>query len=634
MGSGRGIVGCGVALGLAAAAALLRLAIDPWLEVDAAAALFLPAIAAAALWGTLPGSVCAAACLVAMALWPRPLDVSQLALVAVGGAAIVGMVGIHRSRQARRIDAVETAREREARDREAQARVAELSEAISRRSAELVERDALMQAVVETAVDAILTIDEQGIVRSFNRAAERMFGFSAAEVLGRNVRVLMPSPYSEEHDAYIHRYLTTGVKRIIGIGRSITGRRKDGTTFPAHLSVSEVRLGDRHLFTGFVRDLTEQRQLEQEFLRSQKMEAIGNLSGAIAHDFNNILMGILACARVASSERHADPALRESFDEIAAAANRGVALTRRLLAFGRQGPAIELRPTDIDAVVRANETMLRQLLGEEIALRVALSARGAALSADDGLIEQIVINLVVNARDAMPAGGEIAVTTRVDAGEIVLEVKDTGTGIPDHVRPRIFEPFFTTKSAEKGTGLGLSTVKRIVEQLQGRIELESEVGKGTTFRLVFPRCSDSPRAPDAAAAPAPSAAAMGATVLLVEDDRLVRASLVRFLKSRGHTVLVAADPAEALRAAEARASIDVLVTDMVLPAMTGNELAGRLRGARPDLKVVFMSAHPADMLIAQGRLAEGDPYLEKPFEMDALAALLNRLLGGMNDRGA
>lgn len=627
MRSGRGIVGCGVAAGLAAAATLLRMAIEPWLGVDVAAALFLPAIAAAALWwGTLPAVVCTAVGVVAMALWPRPVDLPQLALVAVGGTAILGLVGFHRSRDARRSDAAEGLREREAREREVQARVAELSEAISKRSAELVERDALMQAVVETAVDAILTIDEQGIVRSFNRAAERMFGFTAAEVLGQNVRVLMPSPYSEEHDAYLQRYLTSGVKRIIGIGRSIAGRRKDGTTFPAYLSVSEVRLGDRHLFTGFVRDLTEQRQLEQEFLRSQKMEAIANLSGAIAHDFNNILMGILACARVASSERHGDPALRESFDEIAAAANRGVALTRRLLAFGRRGPSVELRPTDIDAVVRANESMLRQLLGEDIALRVELAARGAALSADDGLIEQIVINLVVNARDAMPGGGQIAVTTRLEAGEIALEVRDTGTGIPEDVRPRIFEPFFTTKSAEKGTGLGLSTVKRIVEQLQGRIELQSALGKGTTFRLLFPRCSDAARLPDRAAAPAPSAAATAAVVLLVEDDRLVRASLVRFLKSRGHAVLVAADPAEALRLAEAQATIDVLVTDMVLPEITGNELAARLRATRPNLRVVFMSAHPAEMLIAQGRLREGDPYLEKPFEMDALAAVLNRLL--------
>ena len=424
------------------------------------------------------------------------------------------------------------------------------------------------------------------------------------------------------------------MKKIIGIGREITARRKDGSTFPMYLSVSEARLANERLFTGFVRDLTEQKRLEQEFLRSQKMEAIGSLSGAIAHDFNNVLMGILACARLAAEERRKDASASESFDEIAAAANRGVALTRRLLAFSRRASPADLRPTSIDEVLRENETMLRQLLGEEIDLHVELSAGEAALLADQGRIEQIVINLLVNARDAMPGGGKIAVSTRVDAKELVLEVTDTGCGIPHDVRQRIFEPFFTTKAPDKGTGLGLSTVKRITEQLQGRIELESEVGRGTTFRLAFPRCAPASRRAVAAAPRAPVALQEGRTVLLVEDDRMVRAALLRFLRAKGYTVLVAGSPSEAFSAARSTDSIDVLVTDMVLPEITGSELAHRLRASAPRMKVVYMSAHPSEFLNAQGQLEDGAPYLEKPFEMEALEAVLGRVLADGYDTGS
>ena len=270
--------------------------------------------------------------------------------------------------------------------------------------------------------------------------------------------------------------------------------------------------------------------------------------------------------------------------------------------------------------------MLRQLLGEEIDLHVELSASEAALLADQGLIEQIVINLLVNARDAMPGGGKIAVSTRVDAEELVLEVKDTGCGIPHDLRPRIFEPFFTTKAPDKGTGIGLSTVKRITEQLHGRIELESQPGKGTTFRLAFPRCAPGPRP----ATGAPEARQRGAepggrTVLLVEDDRLVRASLSRFLKGKGYTVLVASSPSEAFRAVHARDTIDVLVTDMILPEITGSALATRLRASAPGLKVIYMSAHPAEVLSAQGHLQDGAPCLEKPFEMESLDEMLRNV---------
>ena len=625
----------------------MRLAIDHFLTIDLPFLVFFPAILATALWfGRGPALFCTVLSGLAVAWhWIPPADslavtsaadIQGLVLFAISGSLIAWLVEFSRSRANRQgVDhTIRDVAERRRLLTEAEGRMAELSRIVNVRTEELKEREALMQAVVETAVDAILIIDERGIVRSFNQAAERLFGYAAAEVVGSNVNLLMPSPHREEHDSYIAHYLTTGVKKIIGVGREITARRKDGSTFPMYLSVSEVRLADRRLFTGFIRDLTEQKRLEQEFLRSQKMEAIGSLSSSIAHDFNNILMGILGCSRVASAEVQDAASLRETMDEIAAAANRGVALTRRLLAFSRRAP-LELRPTSIDQVVRENEAMLRQLLGEDVALRIELASCNASTLADHGLIEQIVINLLVNARDAMPSGGEIAVATRVEAGHLVLEVRDSGCGIPLELRHRIFEPFFTTKSPEKGTGLGLSTVKRITEQLQGRIDLESELGKGTTFRLAFPRCEPGPGTSVGALEAKPrTVETRGRTVLLVEDDRLVRASLSRFLKGKGYTVLVAASPSEALGAARANDSIDVLVTDMVLPEITGSELARRLRASAPHMKVIFMSAHPAEVLSAQGHLLEGAPCLEKPFEMEVLESHLVQALADPNDARA
>jgi CheY-like chemotaxis protein len=217
------------------------------------------------------------------------------------------------------------------------------------------------------------------------------------------------------------------------------------------------------------------------------------------------------------------------------------------------------------------------------------------------------------------------VKTRAAGPDLVLEVRDTGCGIPAPARARIFEPFFTTKSPEKGTGLGLSTVKRITEQLSGRIDLESEVGKGTTFRLVFPRCEPPPEL-KSVSAHSPAAVAEVGTVLLVEDDRLIRASLLRFLESKGYAVLVAASPSEAIGAAREHGSIDLLLTDVVLPEMTGSELAAKLFAGAPRMKVVYMSAHPRELLNAQGLLREGAPYLEKPFEMEALEEILSRAL--------
>jgi PAS domain S-box-containing protein len=631
----------GAAAGVTATAAAARLLIDQVSTIDLPFLVFFPAVLASALWFGLGPALFSTlfSCAIVAWLWLPPEGLAVTGASAIQGLVLFGLSGalmaglVESSRRGHARDRAIDAARREADQHQlwqaaAEQQLAALSQAVDARTEELNERDALMRAIVETAVDAILTIDERGVVRSFNPAAERMFGYAAAEVVGHNVDRLMPAPHRERHDAYLAQYRSSGVRKIIGIGREIAALRKDGSIFPMYLSVSEVVLSGERRFTGFIRDLTEQKQLEQEFLRSQKLEAIGSLAGAIAHDFNNILMGILACSRLASQEA-AQAGARESFDEIAAAANRGVALTRRLLALSRRAPAAEPQPTNLDRVLQDNETMLRHLLGEDVVLTID-AASGASLLGDGGELEQIVINLLVNARDAMPGGGPILVSTRSVGHEVVLEVKDSGCGIPPEDRARIFEPFFTTKGPDKGTGLGLSTVKRITERLKGRIELESELGQGSTFRLSFPRCAAAPDPPTAAQRP--SVARRGQrSVLLVEDDRLVRASLLRFLKGRGYTVLAAASPSEALAIARKEPSIDVLVTDMVLPEITGSELALRLRTQAPRMQVIYMSAHPQEVLTSGGNLEAGAPYLEKPFEMEELEQLLDRVLAISDD---
>lgn len=483
-----------------------------------------------------------------------------------------------------------------------------------------VARHALLEALFEAAVDSILCIDPRGTVHWVNPSAERMFGYAASELVGRNVSILMGPTEASQHDGFLARYLATGERRIIGFGRDVVARRRDGKELHVHLSVCEVRLADQRLFAGFLRDLSERRELERELAAAQKLELVGRFSGSLAHDFNNLLMGIGSCAQVALGDAARAGSAQRALEEIAAATRRGIALTRRLLSFGRGRP-VELRPTNLDDVLRANESMLRQLLGEDVVLHLEHPRRDVYARADEGLIEQILVNLLVNARDALPGGGRIRASLRPMGAEVALEVADNGVGIPPELRERIFEPFFTTKDPEKGTGLGLATVRRIVGELGGRIELESDVGQGTTFRVLLPACEPLPVAKPIHRTPQPAPCAPR-RVLLVEDDRLVRASLKRYLEGEGHRVFAAGTPAAAQAKAEDGCSIDVLVSDVVLPEMSGGELAERLRARFCGLEVVLMSANPRELLTRQGRIRADDRYLEKPFEPEALGRLL------------
>lgn len=503
---------------------------------------------------------------------------------------------------------------------------------------EVSDLDARLAAFLETAVDGIVTIDEAGSIETFNPAAERMFGYDASEVLGRNVKVLMPPPYHDEHDGYLRRFAQSGERHIIGVGREVLGLRKDGSVFPLNLSVAEMRIDGQRKFSGLLHDLTDRKQLEGRYLQAQKMEAVGRLASGIAHDFNNLLMGIQGCCRVAASELGPGTQALAQVQEILDAAGRGTALTRQLLAFSRNRD-LEPRPIQVNEALASARVMLRHLLGEDVQLEIEFASEGGPILADEGQIEQILMNLAVNSRDAMPSGGRLRIRAleldgasqpppRIHAPApgrwVLIEVEDTGIGMDPATLARAFEPFFTTKPEGKGTGLGLATTYGIVRQLEGHIELESAPGAGTRVRIFLPR-----RDAAAGAAPVPAVQAVPAgaslSVLLVEDDRLVRGGVRHLLKSQGHRVLDAAGADEALALCQPGVHVDLLLTDIVMPDKSGPTLAKEFRRRFPGAKVLFMSAFSGELLVEQGRLAAGEPTIEKPFSEEQLERAIRDL---------
>jgi len=402
-----------------------------------------------------------------------------------------------------------------------------------------------------------------------------------------------------------------------------------------------VRLDDGRIerIVGFATDITEQHQLEDQFRQSQKMESMGRLAGGIAHDFNNLLTVINGTADLATlSLAEGDP-LRADLVQIRLAGDRAASLTRQLLALSRQQM---LKPTvlNLSAVVIGLLEMLKRLLGEDIELDVRTAADLGSVKADPGQMEQVLLNLAVNARDAMPDGGTLTIETRpallddayvaehpanLAGPHVLVAVSDTGTGMDAATRERIFEPFFTTKELGKGTGLGLSTVYGIVQQSGGTIWVYSEPGMGTTFKIYLP-C-----VPEAVPAPPPSVAAVTATgtetILLAEDEQALRRLTRRILESAGYAVVEAANGEDALRELEAHAGrVHLLLTDVVMPGMNGRELAGPVAALRPDTKVLYASGYTDDAILRHGVLDAGSPFLSKPYTPTELKRRVREVL--------
>lgn len=413
--------------------------------------------------------------------------------------------------------------------------------------------------------------------------------------------------------------------------------RPDGDEVPVEISMAYARTGKEGLFTAVLRDVTRQRQFEEEFRQAQKMEAVGRLAGGIAHDFNNLLTVIGASSDFLLQDlRGESTSLSADVKEIKAATNRAATLTRQLLAFSRR-QLVQPQMLDLNAVVREMETMLRRLIGEDTVLTTEYTDDIGMINLDRGQLEQVVVNLVVNARDAMGGGGTVRLCTGLEPGDaddaegapmesITLTVADSGVGLDEQTRARIFEPFFTTKERGKGTGLGLSTVYGIVKASGGDIVVDSVIGVGTEFRLNFPRHAEPATSPPAEAIE-PDASRGYETVLVVEDEEPLRRLTRRILESRGYTVLDAPNGGEAIKLlASITSHVHVVLTDVVMPGMSGRELVERILPVYPWLRVLFMSGYTEDMML-QHRVSElGITLLEKPFTGDQLGLAVRSTL--------
>ncbi|MBR0953818.1 hybrid sensor histidine kinase/response regulator [Bradyrhizobium canariense] len=505
---------------------------------------------------------------------------------------------------------------------------------------ELRESAARLRAVVDTAVDGVILIDSDGIILKLNPACERLFKYQADEVLGENVRMLMPEPYRSGHDGYIRNFLATGDKKIIGIGREVMGQRKDGSTFPMDLSVGEAKQDGSSIFVGMIHDLTERKRTEAQLMQAQKMEAVGQLSGGIAHDFNNLLTVIVGNAEHLSEQLASRGDLKRLADDICSAGERGAELTQRLLAFSRKQL---LRPveTECNKLVDSMHKLLRRTLREDIEICTHFDPGLRHAFADPVQLESAILNLALNAQDAMASGGRLSISTAnssLDAGDhnahpevgpgeyVVIAVTDNGSGMPKRVLERAFEPFFTTKEVGKGSGLGLSMVYGFAKQSNGHVTIYSEPSLGTTVRIYLPsvmvKTQGAPLAVEREAVQSGSE-----TVLVVEDDPFVRSYAVMSLESLGYQVISAVDGKEALQKLAAAPHVDLLFTDIVMPGgVNGWELAGLARKAKPDLRVLLTSGYALETLAANGHIRQGALILEKPYRKAELARLLREAL--------
>ncbi len=505
---------------------------------------------------------------------------------------------------------------------------------------DLLAREAHLRSILDTVPEAMVVIDEAGIVASFSAAAEKLFGHSARDVCGRNVKMLMPSPDREAHDGYISRYLTTGERRIIGYGRIVTGIRRDGSTFPMELAVGEAVASGKRIFTGFIRDLTSRHKIEEELRQAQKMEAVGQLTGGIAHDFNNLLTVISGNLEM-MEKRVKDEELRTLLREAQEATDDGAKLTAQLLAFGRRQP---LNPTltDVGQLISNFTDLLRRTLGETVELRTTISGAANLVLVDASQLQNALLNLALNARDAMPRGGRLTIevsSTHLDldyvqmypqvrSGDYVLvSVTDSGIGMSPEVKERAFEPFFTTKEQGSGTGLGLSMVYGFVKQSGGHVQLYSEPGQGTSVRLFLPAVRGGRGKAGSQQTAAEDVLRGHETILVVEDDPRVRRVTIARLKDAGYRVIEAATAAQALVLIAAHPEIALLFTDIVMPGgMTGDELAREVRAIRPEIKILFTSGY-AEPRVAGRELADSRSWLKKPYTAKELTARLRELLG-------
>jgi len=503
----------------------------------------------------------------------------------------------------------------------------------------LIEREELFQLISENAVDMIAVVDTNG-QRLYNSPSyQRILGYTAEEL--RDTASL-----EQIHPDDLELVLQAAQEaQRTGVGRRIEYRmrRKDGEWVVLESTASVIRnaRGEVEKLVIVNRDIGERRRLEEQLRQSQKMDAIGRLSGGVAHDFNNLLGVIIGYSEVLQDSIKETDRLRGCVDQVVQAGKRAASLTRQLLAFSRQ-QVLEPKVLILNTVVSDMEKMLRRLIGEDVELSTSLDPDLGKVRADQGQIEQVIMNLAVNARDAMPEGGKLVIHTanfEMDeafvrrypypvqtGGYILLTVSDTGVGMDSATQHRIFEPFFTTKEKGKGTGLGLSTVYGVVKQSGGYIEVESSVGKGSSFKIYLPRVDQSLEAERTEVAPLTEFRGKE-TILLVEDEENLRTLTRNLLELYGYAVLEAANGEEALKISRGNTGpIHLMLTDMVMPGINGRALAQQLSQERQGLKVVYMSGYTGQTYGGQGLLSPGAFFLQKPFTRENLARKIREAL--------
>lgn len=497
---------------------------------------------------------------------------------------------------------------------------------------ELAESAERFQKLTHASFDAI-GISQDGILREVNRGFLELFGYERAEdLVGRPVTDLV----AEESRGEVELRLNSNIEGTY----EVVGKRKDGTKILLEATARSHAISGRPARITALRDMTERRALEDQFRQAQKMEAVGRLAGGVAHDFNNLLTVITGFTDLLLADFGSDDPRRSDLQQVRMAADKAAGLTRQLLAFSRQ-QVIEPRVVNLEDVVNQTQKLLANLIGEDIDFTTQFGSTPCVVVIDPGQLEQVIMNLVVNARDAMPTGGKLTIETAcvdLDANYAavhwpattgryaMLAVSDTGIGMDEATQARIFEPFFTTKESGKGTGLGLATVYGIVKQSGGFIWAYGEPGKGAVFKIYFPLSEEEPS--PARESQTPLAAPRGTeTVMLVEDSEAVRFIARRTLEQQGYEVIEAPSGREALElAASPDRRIDLLLTDVVMPEMSGRVLAEKFATYQPNAKVLYMSGYTDDAVIRHGVLRAKTPFLQKPFTPLALAIRVREVL--------
>ncbi|HTR72070.1 MAG TPA: ATP-binding protein [Solirubrobacteraceae bacterium] len=517
-------------------------------------------------------------------------------------------------------------------------------------------------ALLELAPDAIVGIGADGAITMANAQVQALFGYEREGLVGQSVEVLVPERFRGGHAGHREGYFADPRTRPMGAGLELYGRRRDGSEFPAEISLSSIQTEDGTLAIAAVRDISErvvaarererlEAEAERERLRNQlhqaqRLESLGQLAGGIAHDFNNLLAVIINYAAFVAEDLKAETiaperrrSMKDDVEQISLAAEKAAHLTHQLLAFARR-EVVQPEVVDVNGVVRAVERLLQRTLGEHVQLRSSLAEDLPPVLIDVGQLEQVIVNLAVNARDAMPDGGELRIDTAVfevdehyavsrpelkPGPHVRVRVSDSGVGMDEETIGRAFDPFYTTKPPGQGTGLGLATVYGIIQQAGGRAQIYSEIGVGTTFTILLPATVPGERAdePRQEAVPARGEA----TVLLVEDEQALREVTHRILAGAGYEVIVAANGPEALRAvSEHDGRIDLVLSDVVMPQMPGPELVRRLLSERPGTRVLLMSGFAQPILDSGGHLEEGTTLIEKPFSGPSLLAKIAEIL--------